>query len=330
VQDRRANENRLLSAGRYTKMHIMRDKEPNWEWYRTFLNVMETGSLSAAGRAMGITQPTVGRHIDGLEAALSLTLFTRTFDGFRPTEAARELAPYAADVAATAAALQRVASSHGSGIRGTVRLSASEIIGVEVLPPILTALREQHPELVIELVLSNKVDNLLHREADIAVRMVKPVQDALVATRIGDIEAGFYAHERYLGAHGTPKSIVELASHALIGFDREDAFVRTVQTTFPFLLRTNLAFRADSYLAQLAALRAGFGIGICQCAIAARDLSLVRVLPKVFSYKMDTWLAMHEDLRHSPRCAATFTAIADGLRAYSASAPRSRQSSPIL
>jgi len=294
----------------------MRDKEPNWEWYRTFLNVMETGSLSAAGRAMGITQPTVGRHIDGLEAALSLTLFTRTFDGFTPTEAARALAPYAADVAATAAALQRVASSQGSGIRGTVRLTASEVMGVEVLPPILTALREQYPELVVELVLSNKVDDLLHREADIAVRMVKPVQDALVATRVGDIEAGFYAHERYLAAHGTPKSIAALTGHALIGFDREDAFVRTVQARFPFLLRTNLAFRSDSYLAQLAALRAGYGIGVCQCAIAARDASLIHVLPDAFSYKMDTWLAMHEDLRHSPRCAATFTAIAKGLRTY--------------
>jgi DNA-binding transcriptional LysR family regulator len=294
----------------------MRDKDPNWEWYRTFLNVMETGSLSGAGRAMGITQPTVGRHIDGLEAALSLTLFTRTFDGFTPTDAARALAPYAADVAATAAALQRVASSHGSGIRGTVRLTASEVMGVEVLPPILAALREQYPELVVELVLSNKVDDLLHREADIAVRMVKPVQDALVATRVGDIEAGFYAHERYLAAHGTPKSIAALTGHALIGFDREDAFVRTVQARFPFLLRTDLAFRSDSHLAQLAALRAGYGIGVCQCAIASRDASLIHVLPNAFSYKMDTWLAMHEDLRHSPRCAATFTAVAEGLRTY--------------
>ena len=316
MQDLQSNENRLLSASYYTKMHTMNIKEPNWEWYRTFLSVIETGSLSAAGRSMGITQPTVGRHIDSLEAALSLTLFTRTFDGFTPTEAARELAPYAASVAATTAALQRVASSHGSGIRGTVRLSASEIVGVEVLPPILTALRIQHPELVIELVLSNKVDDLLHREADVAVRMVKPAQDALVATRVGEIETGFYAHERYLAAHSTPKSMAELARHALIGFDREDAFIRTVQATFPLLLRANLAFRADSYLAQLAMLRAGYGIGICQCAIAARDPSLVRVLPKAFSYKMDTWLAMHEDLRNSPRCAATFTAIAAGLRAY--------------
>ena len=99
-------------------MHDVNDTEPNWEWYRTFLNVLATGSLSAAGRAMGLTQPTVGRHIDSLEAALALKLFTRSFDGFAPTDAALELQPYAAGVAATAAALRRVASSHGAGVRG--------------------------------------------------------------------------------------------------------------------------------------------------------------------------------------------------------------------
>lgn len=112
----------------------MADPEPSWEWYRTFLQVLETGSLSAAARAMGLTQPTVGRHVDSLENALALKLFTRSFDGFKPTEAALELQPYAAGLASTAAALRRVASSHGSGVRGTVRLTASEIVGVEVLP----------------------------------------------------------------------------------------------------------------------------------------------------------------------------------------------------
>ncbi|HEX4511487.1 MAG TPA: LysR family transcriptional regulator, partial [Burkholderiaceae bacterium] len=157
----------------------MADAEPNWEWYRSFVCVLEAGSLSAAGRAMGMTQPTVGRHIDSLESALQLKLFTRSFDGFAPTDAALELKPYAVALASSAAALRRVASSHGDGVRGTVRLTASEVVGVEVLPPILTALRRQHPALVIELVLSNQVDDLLRREADIAVRMVRPTQNAL-------------------------------------------------------------------------------------------------------------------------------------------------------
>ena len=149
-------------------MNTMRptETEPNWEWYRSFLNVLDTGSLSAAARAMGLTQPTVGRHINALESALTVKLFIRSFDGLAPSDAALELAPFARSVAATTAALRRVASSHGSGVRGTVRITASEVIGVEVLPPILAALREEHPELVIELVLSNELGDLLHREAD--------------------------------------------------------------------------------------------------------------------------------------------------------------------
>ena len=297
-------------------MHTMIDDEPNWDWYRTFLKVLETGSLSAAGRAMGLTQPTVGRHIDNLETTLALKLFTRSFDGFAPTDAALELKPYAAGLTSTAAALRRVASSHGSGVRGTVRLTASEVIGVEVLPPILAALRREHPALTIELVLSNKVDDLLHREADIAVRMVRPTQDALVAKRVGGIELGLYAHKRYLKASGVPHSMDELASHSIIGFDHENAFIRKLQDQFPVFARAALAFRADSDLAQLAAIRSGFGIGVCQSALAAKDKTLIRILPAQFSLTMDTWIAMHEDLRESPRCAVTFAALAEGLSAY--------------
>lgn len=297
-------------------MNTMTESEPSWEWYRTFLKVLETGSLSAAGRAMGLTQPTVGRHIENLETALGLKLFIRSFDGFAPTDAALELKPYAAGVAATTAALRRVASSHGTGVRGTVRLTASEVISVEVLPPILAALRNEHPALTIELVMSNKADDLLHREADIAVRMFRPVQDALVAKRVGGIEVGLHAHKRYLAAHGTPKSIAGLSDHTLIGFDYESAYIRRLQDQFPWFSRAALAFRADSDLAQLAAIRAGFGIGICQSALAAKDKALVRLLPTQFSIMMDTWVAMHEDLRQSARCAATFAALVAGLSAY--------------
>ncbi|MCY1253333.1 aminoethylphosphonate catabolism associated LysR family transcriptional regulator [compost metagenome] len=294
----------------------MPKREPDWEWYRAFLHVLETGSLSAAGRAMGLTQPTVGRHIDSLEAALGLKLFTRSFEGFAPTDAAHELKPYAAGIAATAAAMRRVASGHGAGVRGTVRLSASEVIGVEVLPPILAALHNEHPELEIELVLSNQADDLLRREADIAVRMFRPEQAALVATRVGGIELGLHAHESYLASRGVPKSLADLSRFALIGFDQENAFIRRLQARFKAFSRDALAFRADSDLAQLGAIRAGFGIGVCQSALAARDPRLVRVLSNQFSMTMDTWVAMHEDLRESARCAVTFAALAAGLRAY--------------
>lgn len=294
----------------------MAEREPNWEWYRSFLQVLESGSLSAGARSLGITQPTVGRHIESLEAALGLKLFTRSFDGFSPTDAANELRPYAAGIAMTTAALRRAASSHGSGVRGTVRLTTSEVIGVEVLPPILAALRNEYPELTIELALSNKPDDLLHREADIAVRMFRPVQEALVARRIGAIDVGLHAHERYLAQHGVPESIKDLSRHTTIGFDQETEFVRSFQDRFKTFTRDSFAFRADSDLAQLSAIRAGFGIGACQSPLAARDAKLVRVLRKEFSLTLDTWVAMHEDLRASARCAVTFAALASGLNAY--------------
>lgn len=164
--------------------------------------------------------------------------------------------------------------------------------------------------------LSNAADDLLHREADIAVRMFKPTQDALVAKRVGAIELGLHAHKDYLATHGVPKSMKGLANHSMIGFDHGTAFIRKMQIQFPVFSRPGLAFRADSDLAQLAAIRAGFGIGACQVALAARDPSLVRVLTSRFSPALDTWIVMHEDLRESPRCAVTFTALATGLGRY--------------
>jgi DNA-binding transcriptional LysR family regulator len=142
------------------------------------------------------------------------------------------------------------------------------------------------------------------------------MQDALVARRVGGIELGLHAHERYLAEHGTPKSMDELPRHALIGFDDETAYIRRLQDQFPAFSRAALAFRADSDLAQLGAIRAGFGIGVCQSALAAQNKALVRVLRSEFSLSMDTWVAMHEDLRESPRCAVTFAALAAGLDAY--------------
>jgi DNA-binding transcriptional LysR family regulator len=290
--------------------------EPGWELYRSFLGVLEEGSLSGAARAMGLAQPTVGRHIDALESALGCTLFTRSQQGFRPTEAALALRPYAHSLRSTAAALLRVAASQGAGVRGTVRITASEVISVEVLPPVLAELRRRHPALVIELHPSNSLSDLLQHDADIAVRMVRPTQEALVARRVGTIEVGLFARRSYLAQHGTPTTWDELAGHALIGFDRETAFIRSLRQKAGGYQRRAFALRSDSDLAQLAALRAGFGIGACQVPLARADRRLVRVLPDAFRFELDTWIAMHEDLRDSARCKAVFDALVAGLQAH--------------
>jgi DNA-binding transcriptional LysR family regulator len=291
-------------------------REPNWEWYRTFLSVIETGSLSGAARALGLTQPTAGRHIDSLEAALALKLFTRSFDGYAPTEAALAVQPYAASVAASAAALLRVASSQGIGVRGAVRITASDVIGVEVLPPVIAELRAAHPGLVIELVLSNALGDLLRRDADIAVRMVQPTQGSLVARQVGVIDIGLFAHRRYLDAHGVPDTMADLDNHALIGYDHESAAVRKWLEHYPAFARDRLALRSDSDLAHLAAIQSSIGIGWCQAGLAARDPDLVRVLAHDCALPLPTWIAMHEDLRASPRCAVTFAALVAGLSEY--------------
>jgi DNA-binding transcriptional LysR family regulator len=288
---------------------------PDWSLYRSFLSVIRTGSLSAAAREGGLTQPTVGRHIDSLEKTLGVLLFTRSQHGLLPTEAALELKPYAESLEATAAALVRAAVGR-SGTRGTVRVTASEIIGAEVLPPILAQVHVAHPGLVIELVLSNKTEDLLRREADIAVRMVRPTQQALVVRHVGDVELGLHARRDYLERRGTPVSVAELQDQTLIGFDHETAFIRSVRARGFALERGMFALRTDSDLAQLAALRAGYGIGVCQVALARRSPDLVRVLPKSFSFKLEVWIAMHADLRSSARCRVVAEALAEGLAAY--------------
>jgi DNA-binding transcriptional LysR family regulator len=285
----------------------------SWELYRSFLGVLREGSLSGAARALGVAQPTIGRHIAELEGALGLPLFTRSQTGLLPTEAARALRSHAEAMDSTAASFRRAAESHGDGVRGTVRISASDVMGAEVLPPILASLRLQHPQLTIELVLTNRVQDLLRREADIAVRMTQPKQDVLVARRVADAAIGLHAHKDYLARHSTPKKPEDLAQHTLIGFDEETAFIRAASSKMPGWTRSAFGLRTDSDLAQLALIRAGCGIGACQVAIAKRDDSLVRVLPRHMELKLETWITMHEDLRGSARCKVTFDALVAAL-----------------
>jgi DNA-binding transcriptional LysR family regulator len=293
-----------------------------WEWYRAFLGVLREGSLSGAARTLGVAQPTVGRHVAALEAALGLVLFTRSQTGLLPTDAARALRADAEAMESVATALARTASGlrGGGEVAGTVRVSVSEVVGVEVMPAILATLAARHPALTVELVLSNRVQDLLQREADIAVRMTPPRQAQLVARRVATIDLGLHATPDYLARRGMPASLDALAAHTLIGYDRPSAFARAAAKTLPWLARLPFALRTDSDVAQLALIRAGAGIGICQVPLAARAPALVRVLPDAFVFPLETWVTMHEDLRASPRCRAVFDALAAGLATYAGGA----------
>ena len=294
----------------------MARESPDWHLFRAFLAVVREGSLSGAARALGTTQPTMGRQVAALEASLGVTLFMRSLDGLVPSDAGLRLIPAVEAMSAAVEAARRSASGEVDEPRGTVRLTASELVGSEVLPGILAAFQERHPRIVVELLLSNRNEDLLRGDADIAVRMQRPTQGALVAKRIGMIDIALYGHRRYLQRRGIPRRLEDLREHVLIGFDRDRTYVQLLERMGLALSRDLFTFRSDSDHAQLAALRAGFGIGACQVGIATRDKNLVRVLRSEFLVPMDCWLAMHRDLRNNRRIRLLFDHLASSLSTH--------------
>ncbi len=297
----------------------MGNTEPGWDLYRSFLAVLRLGSLSAAGRALGLTQPTVGRHIAMLQASLGgRVLFTRSQSGLMPTGAAQELRGHAEDMAAAAAAFVRTGSGTLEDTAGVIRIAAADVVSVEVLPAILSDFRCQYPDTVLELSVSNQMADLLRRDADIAVRMVRPKQKALLAKRAGKVVLGFHAHRRYLERYGYPERLEDLAHHTLIGFDRVAPAAIFLQTLPMPVSRELFAFRCDNDLAQLAALRAGFGIGICQSGIARRDPDLLPLLSKHLKVELEIWIVMHNELKRVSRMRLLFDHLALNLARYAA------------
>lgn len=293
----------------------MNDSANDWSHYRSLLAVVREGSLSGAARRLRLTQPTLGRHIDALERQLGRALFARGRNGLEPTEAALALVPHAETMEAAAEALVREASGEPAEPGGTVRLSASEVVGCEILPRVLVPLRRRYPAIALELVTSDRVTNLLKHEADLAVRMTEPTQTALVVRHIGQVAVGLYAHRDYLAQRGQPSDVDNVAGHSLIGFDRDDTAIRVMRARGFQLERTDFDLRTDNNAAQMAAIRAGLGIGPMQRRIAALDANLVPVLPEV-NFELPMWLAMHESLRSVRRVHLVFQHLAEALRAW--------------
>lgn len=289
----------------------------DWDLFQSLHSVLQAGSLSAAAKSRGLTQPTLGRHIEALEQRLGAPLFLRSPRGLTPTDLARQLEPHLAEMNAAAAAALRDASGAADSLKGAIRITASQIIGAEVLPPILGAFRREHPEIDIELVLSNKAEDLSRRDADIAVRMMRPTQGSLVARKIGTIGVGFYASPDYVASHGAPESLTDLDDHSVIGFDRESPPLEALaELDLPWEVTRDLfAFRTDNDLAQIAALRAGVGVGTCQHILAAR-YGLVPVLGNAFGFDLEIWIAMHENLRGHRRMRLMFDHLVAGFQAY--------------
>lgn len=302
--------NSLLTA--YKKFM---SKTVDWNDQCAFLAVMETGSLSAAARRLGLSQPTMRARIEGLEALLGTALFTRSVHGLIPTPTAKAMAAPARAMAHASEAMLRAASADSTMAAGRVRLSVSEFVGIEVLPPMLRSLRNKYPQLTVEFELSNASADLLDQQVDVAVRMHPPEQSALVTKKVPSIPLGFFAHRDYLEAYGRPGSKAEIGNHLFIGPDRNRGDL-AVAALIDDPARIRWIARTDSHPAQLALARAGLGIAVTQIPTAARYPELERQLPDIDLPQLPTWIVAHENLRHLPRVAALFDHLVEAFEAY--------------
>ena len=203
----------------------------------------------------------------------------------------------------------RQASAAGGEIAGTVRISVPEFIGVEVMPAMLSRLREEHPAIRIELSLSNLPADLLAQEVDVAVRTVAPKQGALVARKVASIPLGFFASHAYVERRGRPESLAALAEHDIIGPDRNRSDLALAERLGLGTARNRLVLRTDSHPAQLAAARAGIGIAVAQVPVGERDPGLVRLLADVDTATLDTFIVTHENLARVARVRAVFDSL---------------------
>lgn len=285
----------------------------DWSLVRSFLAALDRGSLLGAARALGTTQPTVGRHIAELEAQLGTVLFERTGRGLLPSDAALRLADAARAMEAGADQLARQASGAEEAASGTVRLSASQPVACFVMPGVLAQMRLALPEVQVELVASNAVSNLLRREADIALRMVQPGQATLVSRRIAKVTLGAYAHRDYLRRRGTPRQPQDLLAHELIGGDRDDTVLRGFAGMGYPATREAFALRTDDLIAYWEAVRCGLGVGFIADYLARTDSAVVPVLPMLRIPPLPIWLTVHREIRTSRRIRAVYDFLAQAI-----------------
>jgi DNA-binding transcriptional LysR family regulator len=283
-----------------------------WETQRAFLAVLRTGSLSGAARLLGIAQATARRRIEALEQSVGVSLFIRSPSGLLPTDTAKDLISHVEAMAVAANAFNRAASADAALASGTVRLTSGKLLGVEVLPPMLRSLRRDHPQLAIELSVSNRLQALARQEADVAVRIRRPTEATVVARKVGDLQVGLYAAPELLAEQGTPDTVAQLHGYPLIGPDRNLLEIEFLRERGFDCSAANALIRTDDHLAQLAALRAGLGIGVCSSQVAQRH-GLVRVLPGQVDFSVDVWIAMHQDMRRVQRIALVFEALGGAL-----------------
>ena len=285
----------------------------DWSLLQSFIAVAGEGSLSGAARALGGSQPTMGRHVGALEAALGVRLFERTAGGLELTPTGVELLDHARRMAEAAGRLSLAAEGRAEAIAGTIRLTASEIVATYILPEILTALRRAEPEIEIELVASDRTENLLQREADIAVRMYRPTQADVFTRKVGDLRLGMFAAESYVARRGAPQSFEEFRDHDIIGYDRGDQIIRGFRAAGLDVGRRFFSFRCDNQVVCWRMVVAGYGIGFNQISIGEAEPRVTRLAVDARLPSLPVWLTAHSELKTSHRVRRVFDFLADAL-----------------
>jgi len=285
----------------------------DWNLIRSYLMVAEHGSTLAAARHLEVTQSTISRHLTELERQLSVQLFDRRKTGLVLTDKGHELLSLAKQMDDIADNLQTQAAHYSSSVSGTVRVSASEVLAVDVLPFCLDAVLSDNPELQIEIVASNEESNLLTREADIALRMFAPQQQDLIARHLIDIPIAFYAHTKYIEQHGVPGSVEDFIKQRFIGFDVNTLFIDGAKKMGIKLKRENFYIRTDSIIVQNQCAVAGLGLVAMQDKLACNLANMQRLDLGVELPPLPLYIVAQQELRASRKLRVVYDGLAQAL-----------------
>lgn len=269
--------------------------------------------MSGAARALGQSQPTISRLIRAAEQEVGDYLFARNERGFEPSGLCESLLPEAREIRDALRRVSLTVAGEQPGLDGRVRITASVFVTTHILPPILADIRATYPSIALDVVASDATDNLLFHEADIALRMYRPTQLDTVTKHLGDLPLGLYASAGYAATHGVPEHPDELREHPLVGYDRDDRIIRAMREMGFLVTRRWFQTCTDDQVAYWNFVLAGCGIGVGQRVVAERTPGIVRVLPELELPSLPVWLTAHQRLRHQPRVAAVWEALAEGV-----------------
>lgn len=286
----------------------------DWSLIQSFLAVAETGSLSAAARRLGASQPTLGRQIRQVETQLGVSLFQRQPRGLKLTPTGVALLEPAKAMQAAMGQIALTAAGQEENIKGTVRITASVFVAQHFLPLIIAHIRQLEPQISIELVASDTSENLLFREADIALRMYRPTQLDVVTRHLGDMPLGMFAATEYLDRRGRPTNIDQLLSqHDLIGYDQDESLIRGMREQGIPAERDWFHTRCDDNVVNWKLVRAGCGVGFSHTYTGLRDELVEQVLPEVPIPALPVWLTAHQVMRQTPRIRRVWDILAEGI-----------------